>query len=88
MHGHMNVKKGNVCITVWRVRVMFIPPPLSISLEQRAFMANSCVRQQKKNTPDLQAKCPIFSPDSNPIWILSIDLQRSPQYKNSRKSVQ
>ena len=36
----------------------------------------------------LQVKCPIFSPDSNTIWILSTELQRSLQYQISRKSVQ
>jgi hypothetical protein len=79
-------------ITLWSVRVIFIPPRLSQD-PQTISVGEDVVRAiyvAGKNKPylGLQVKCPTFLSDFNQTRIFSTDFNKSRQYKISRKSVQ
>jgi len=69
-------KTGSAHVTLWRVRTMFVPPvikkPYTISVDEGAFMAILCRRQQE-NVLRLSYKMPDILVDFNQIWNFSID---------------
>ena len=71
-------------VTLWCVRVIFLPP--------RLFQQPDAVSLREHICGDLMwpttIKCPIFVPEFKQIWIFLTDFHESVEYKILRKYVQ